>query len=159
MLRKLEQAQAKWGGASQVIDAWLLARKQLLITYCNLAGLPPYESKERSLPSPETISHFCEQLVDYVSTGHFEVYEQIVSGCAGEGDSQPAEKLLPQISATTETALRFNDQYAEVNEDLEFASFDRDLSELGQEMEERFAIEDQLLDHLYQHSQQSAAAK
>ncbi|MGY5451798.1 sigma D regulator [Agarivorans sp. MS3-6] len=159
MLSKLEKAQAKWGGASQVIDAWLLARKQLLIGYCEMAGLPPYDSAERSLPPLAEITQFCQKLVDYASTGHFEIYEQIVSECASDGDTLPGEKLLPQITATTDTALAFNDKYAEVSEDLELASFDRDLSQLGQEMEERFAIEDELLDHLYQHSQQSAAAE
>ncbi|WP_220719214.1 sigma D regulator [Agarivorans litoreus] len=159
MLSKLEQAQAKWGGASQVIDAWLDARKQLLIAYCKLAGLPPYDSDERSLPALPQITQFCQQLVDYASTGHFEIYEQIVSECANDGDTLPGEKLLPQITETTDTALAFNDKYAEVNEDLELGSFDKDLSLLGQEMEVRFAIEDELLDHLYQHSQQSAAAE
>ncbi|MEE1675710.1 MULTISPECIES: sigma D regulator [Agarivorans] len=159
MLSKLEQAQAKWGGASQVIDAWLDARKQLLIAYCELAGLPPYDSDERSLPALSQITQFCQQLVDYASTGHFEIYEQIVSECANDGDTLPGEKLLPQITETTDTALAFNDKYAEVNEDLELGSFDKDLSLLGQEMEVRFAIEDELLDHLYQHSQQSEAAE
>ncbi len=159
MLTKVEQAQAKWGGTSQVIDAWLGARKKLLIAYCELAGLPPYDKLERSLPTAPKISQFCELLVDYVSTGHFEVYEQIVNECASDGDNAPGERLLPLITETTDTALTFNDNYAEVDENIELNSFDRDLSQLGQEMEERFEVEDELLDHLYQHSQQQAAAE
>ncbi|GGB17414.1 Rsd/AlgQ family anti-sigma factor [Agarivorans gilvus] len=159
MLRKVEQAQAKWGGASQVIDAWLSARKKLLIAYCELAGLPPYDKLDRSLPDASKISQFCEQLVDYVSTGHFEIYEQIVNECANDGDTTPGERLLPLITETTDIALSFNDSYAEVDENIELNSFDRDLSQLGQEMEERFEVEDELLDHLYQHSQQQAAAE
>ena len=46
-----------------------------------------------------------------------------------------------------------------MDDNIELNSFDRDLSQLGQEMEERFEVEDKLLDHLYQHSQQQAAAE
>ncbi len=151
MLNKLEQAQAKWGGTSQLIDAWLTARQQLLISYCQLAGMPPYEKKDAGLPCAEAIQRFCEQLVDYVSTGHFEVYEQIIRECA-ENAAQLSEILLPKITETTEIALSFNDKYADTSAELEFTGFDQDLSDLGQTMEARFAIEDQLVDMLHRHS-------
>ncbi|WP_026972184.1 Rsd/AlgQ family anti-sigma factor [Aliagarivorans marinus] len=153
MLTRLEQAKAKWGGASQVIDNWLEARKELLISYCEIAGLPPYESADRGLPENDKIVSFCEQLVDYASTGHFEVYDQIAERC----EAGSSEALISKITATTDTALAFNDRYAEVDDqELELANLDRDLSALGQTMEERFAIEDKLLDALYQQAQQTS---
>ena len=150
MLTQIENAKQKWGGAHEAIDNWLHERQQLLVQYCELAGLPPFERESGALPHKRDIRSFCELLVDYVSAGHFEVYDKIVAGCDEPKTSKEiTEDLYPKISATTDSALDFNDTYAEVAVDQDLASFDVNLSELGQKLEERFALEDRLIHSLH----------
>ena len=87
MLTKLEQAKEEWGGTLSVIDNWLEARQGLVVLYCELAGLPPYQRETRCLPVQKKITQFCQMLLDYASTGHFEIYEQIIMQCKLDGES------------------------------------------------------------------------
>ncbi|GAB5379571.1 MAG: Rsd/AlgQ family anti-sigma factor [Aliiglaciecola sp.] len=142
MLGQVETAKQKYAGIDQSVDTWLQERQQLLVQYCQLAGLPPFENRSGGLPSLESIRSFCETLVDYVSAGHFEVYGQLT---ADTKDFDHNNTINPIISETTEDALAFNDAYAEIGEQDQLASFDKSLSHLGQRLEERFALEDELL--------------
>ena len=153
MLIKLEQAKEEWGGTLTIIDTWLEARQGCVVLYCQLAGLPPYQQETCSLPEQENITKFCQILLDYASTGHFEVYEQIIAQCKVDGDEnlKIAQELYSRITKTTDTALNFNDKYAENANERALLDFDRDLSELGQIMEGRFEREDQLLEVVHLH--------
>ena len=153
MLTKLEQAKEEWGGTLSVLDNWLDERQKLVVLFCELAGLPPYQQEKHSLPKQETITEFCQILLDYASTGHFEVFEQIIekSRLNGEENLKVAQDLYSQITTTTDTALNFNDKYAEDASESDLLSFDADLSELGPIMESRFEREDQLLAVVHLH--------
>lgn len=153
MLTKLEQVKEEWGGALSIIDTWLEARQECVVLYCQLAGLPPYQQETRCLPEQAKITKFCQILLDYASKGHFEVYEQIIAQCKldGEENLKVAQKLYSRITKTTDTALNFNDKYAENASDKALLDFDKDLSELGQIMESRFEREDQLLEIVHLH--------
>lgn len=153
MLTKLEQAKQEWGGTLAIIDKWLEARQKCIVLYCQLAGLPPYQTEEHSLPEQAKITKFCQLLLDYASKGHFEVYEQIIAQCKldGEENLKIAQELYSRITKTTDTALNFNDKYAENASDKTLLDFDKDLSELGQIMESRFNREDQLLEVVHLH--------
>lgn len=158
MYTRLESAQQKWGGSLTAIDNWLDERQRLIVRYCELASLPPFDKKSgNSLPDLADIQHFCQLLMDYLSAGHFEVYEQIVSQCAVNGhDSRKlADSLYPKIAHSTDMALEFNDQYAEVDSEALSKSFDHDLSGLGQALVERFDFEDELIQTL--HNKHSSA--
>jgi len=61
------------------INNWLLERHKLLIAYCELAGITPNEQDEAALPHDLHIKHFCQILMDYISAGHFEIFEKIIS--------------------------------------------------------------------------------
>lgn len=147
MLTKVQQATEKWSGFNSAIDAWLQERKQLLVQYCQLAGLPPFERADKALPDAKEIESFCEILMDYISAGHFEIYEKILSDT---DDLAKAEELFPKFSDSTDTALSFNDRYANIadDDDVEMKSFDLNLAVLGQQMEERFSYEDELIQTL-----------
>jgi len=157
MLTSLEQAQQRWGGSHKVIDTWLEERQELLVHYCRQAGLPPFNKTHKdTLPTREEILTFCQVLVDYVSTGHFEIYDQVIKECSENGcDSRTlAERLYPIVNETTDIALQFNDRYADNMDDEKAKSFGIDLSNLGQMLAERFSHEDQLLQVLHEkHSQ------
>ncbi|RUO73742.1 sigma D regulator [Idiomarina seosinensis] len=152
MLTKGEQAQKKWGGANDSIDQWLAERQELLINYFKLAALPPYETVRNGLPDIADIREFCGQLVDYVSSGHFEIYGQLVR-TGREKDIQMddlMDDLFPLISDTTDIALDFNDSYGEIENSNDLTQFDRDLSALGEALELRMEFEDRLLNHLHE---------
>ncbi|AWB67117.1 sigma D regulator [Saccharobesus litoralis] len=151
MLSRLESTQAQYGGASKVIDSWLEERQEWLVRYCQLAGLPPFEKNAAALPNQTEVQAFCQVMMDYLSAGHFEIYDQIVSKCEVHGGEsvELARSLTPKIAASTEIAVSFNDKYAEANGDDDYEPFDEDLSTLGQQMEERFEYEDKLIHTLY----------
>ncbi len=153
MLTRSEQAKQRWAGVDTTIDTWLLERQNLLIEYFKLAGLPPYERESQALPAKHDISNFCSLLMDYISAGHFEVYEQIIknSRSAPESTQALAEQLFPLISETTDLALDFNDRYGQLEHDHELDNFDQALSGLGEVLEMRMKFEDQLLHTLEQH--------
>ncbi|WP_394175718.1 sigma D regulator [Thalassotalea litorea] len=154
MLTRLEQAQQQWGGSSNAIDNWLTERQDVLVNYCRLAGLPPFDKADRALPKSSDIQAFCQVLVDYISAGHFEVFDQIVRKCKENGPHSLAlaQRVYPQIARSTDIALTFNDKYADLGEDSELEGFDASLSALGQFLEERFDLEDQLIEALYKTS-------
>lgn len=153
MYTRLQSARQQWGGSSTAIDSWLEERQQLIVSYCKLAALPPFDKQqqENQLPAQEDILVFCQLLMDYLSAGHFEVYDQIVSQCQINGNDSKslAQALYPKISASTDIALEFNDNYAEPSDDNDFTTFDLDLSGLGQALEERFGLEDELIQTLH----------
>ncbi|CAM4084807.1 MULTISPECIES: sigma D regulator [Shewanella] len=151
MLKQLERAEQKWGGSNTLIDQWLNHRRKLLINYCQIAGLPPYEAIDKSLPAFKAVKEFCDLLVDYVSEGHFEVYDRVVTACEKNGESSQtlAQTIVPKISETTDLALDFNDKYTSASDDKILYQLDKDLSSLGDAMETRFQLEDQLLEVLH----------
>jgi len=103
------------------------------------------------LPEPSQIQAFCQILMDYLSAGHFEVYDDIAKACEKKGleSQQLANTIYPRISDTTDIALDFNDKYAEVDAEDLLTGFDNDLSVMGEALEARFALEDELIDNLY----------
>ncbi len=156
MLERCKTAQERWGGVHSIIDRWLQQRKGLIISWDELrqkASFTPADTPN--------IQAFCELLVDYVSTGHFEVYEQLALEARDFHDDTALEcfkRLMPEIDSNTEIVLEFQDKYdteAHCNEllvDLPFA-----LQALGLVMDERFGYEDQLIEELHEaHSEQSA---
>ena len=149
MLTRLEQAEQKWGGIHQLLDTWLAERKTLLVQYCKLAALPPFERNDNALPESQEIKHFCQTLMDYASTGHFELYEKIqdVSSDGGKDEAQ-IKTLTANIKETTDAALSFNDTYAEMDEEHDMSGFVQNITELGEKLEERFELEDKLLENL-----------
>lgn len=91
--------------------------------------------------------------MDYVSAGHFEVYDHLAKEAEDFNDSSARElmnKLYPALTETTQLALDFNDTY-DTSEHSEKAlrKLHEELSRLGEELSERFAMEDQLIDALH----------
>jgi regulator of sigma D len=144
MLKQLEDVKTKWGGKSQTVDNWLNARQQLLINFCNLAGM---DKRNETLPEANEIAHFCECLMDYLSAGHFEVFDILVSDDA-DGQQLKAH-LYPKLTQTTDAALQFNDKFAEAVTTEQAANFDDALAKLGETLEERFGLEDKLIEHMH----------
>ena len=153
MYTRLQNTRQQFGGSLTAIDNWLEERQQLIVAYCKLAALPPFDKGQASqqFPQETEILTFCQILMDYLSAGHFEVYDQIVSQCAVNGSVSKAlaENLYPKIAASTDIALEFNDKYADHTVAAKVVDFNGDLSALGQALEQRFELEDELIQVLH----------
>ncbi|TQV89159.1 sigma D regulator [Aliikangiella coralliicola] len=128
------------------VSDWLAERSQLIIQFCKLSG----NRNQPQLPEYQQVNIFCDILIDYVSAGHFEVYEKIVGACEVNGPSsmQLLEKLYPQISETTDIVVDFNDKYSQNSDNALMTSLDDDLSLLGEAIAKRVELEDSLIDTL-----------
>ncbi|CAM2948911.1 Rsd/AlgQ family anti-sigma factor [Vibrio ordalii] len=149
MLKKLKRTQEQWGGSSDVIDHWLNTRQSLIVEYCKLAALQPCTTKANinELPSPEALQRFCQQLVDYISEGHFKIYDMVMDKWRATGFEATDEinQTYGKIIVTTEPLLNFTDKYAAVSDEDDLENFDSDLSLMGEIIEVRFAVEDSLI--------------
>lgn len=142
MLENCKTAKERWGGVSEIIDRWLEERQEMLVQYCALSGL----SEDLSdVQRGEKLRSFCQILVDYVSAGHFEVYDQLIKEGREFDDAdalQEAGKLYDVVDKTTEKLLDFNDKYLETDD---LVALSGDLSQLGEALEIRFSAEDRLI--------------
>ena len=105
------------------------------------------------------LQRFCEILVDYVSAGHFEVYEQLTSEAKAFGDQRGldlAKQIYPRIEVITEAALAFNDR-CDAGDCHDSASLLDELKRLGQLLHERFELEDCLIEVLHNAHQEQAS--
>ena len=147
MLENCQTLQQHWGGVSEVIDRWLEERRELLVKYCELSEINNFDGANEDHGSK--LQNFCELMVDYVSVGHFEVFEQL----AGEGKAfsdkeglaQGAE-LMKKIQPSTEFILDFNDKYL-ATDDLD--TLTTDLSGIGETLALRFESEDKMIEVLH----------
>ncbi|WP_417617990.1 sigma D regulator [Oceanisphaera sp.] len=140
MLRKMEHTKAKLAGKHQALDTFINARQDLLVEYIRLS------TNKKTLPTPQELSNFCCQLVDYVSAAHFEIYDYVMAAYeAARGNGRTlAERIYPRLKKGTVQALDFHDKYAQADEDA-LLELDQDLSQLGEMLEERFSLEDRLV--------------
>ncbi|MGB0496291.1 MAG: sigma D regulator [Kangiellaceae bacterium] len=130
------------------VSNWLNERNQMLVLFCKLSGY----RNETKLPENKQINTFCDILIDYVSAGHFEVYQQIVNICEknGPGSIRLLNDLYPKISKTTDIVVNFNEKYSEklLENESSLSGFDQDLSVLGEAIASRVDLEDHLIDTL-----------
>jgi len=145
MLEDCKTARERWGGVHSIIDRWLEERQQLLVLYCAVTGV--HESHTQPLTA--AISEFIDILVDYVSAGHFEVYQQLIKE-GEEFDDQVAVELghatIAKIQDSTDMALGFQDRFLVCPNIYEFCSW---MERMGPVLETRFELEDQLIESLH----------
>jgi len=117
-------------------------RQEVLSLYCNFAELKPFSANDavKSL-----LTQFSQLLVDYVSLGHFGVYERVLSGNERRRRVLTVAKdIYPEFSATTDAAILFNDKYDNVEKMDVFEDLEEDLSALGVSLAKRSDLEDRL---------------
>ncbi|HHH38947.1 MAG TPA: Rsd/AlgQ family anti-sigma factor [Sedimenticola sp.] len=130
----------------EMIGKWLRERQQMLVLYCQLAGLEPYTPEK---PVKGLLKDFCQVLVDYIAFGHFEVYDRISRGQERRTRVlRVAEQVYPKVLAVTDLAVAFNDKYDTGGQLPALDELDRDLSRLGSELASRIEMEDQLVSAL-----------
>jgi regulator of sigma D len=148
MLDNCKNAAERWGGVSDLIDKWLKERQALIVGLCNLSVNSGSSQENKA----ERFQSFCQILVDYVSVGHFEVYEQLLHEAAeyNDGGVELGKKIIPQIQVSTEIALSFNDRFDDIHKvDDGIEGLTLELETLGKMLEERFELEDTLIESLH----------
>lgn len=125
-----------------VVKSLVAERTEMLVTYCRLAGVEPFNPPTKSVH--ELLQEFCQVLVDYIAAGHFTLYDRL----GGKNERRKelreiAERVYPRIAESTDAALAFNDKYSDGNGSL--LELSRDLSKLGEEIAVRIDLEDKLI--------------
>ena len=154
MLESCQNAQERWGGVHLLIDRWLQERGELVAAYAAL------NASSAEVVDTQGLQRFCEILVDYVSAGHFEVYEQLTNEAKAFGDQRGldlAKQIYPRIEAITEVALAFNDR-CDSGDCRDGVLIGEELNRLGQLLHERFELEDCLIEVLHNARKQQAVA-
>jgi regulator of sigma D len=145
MLTRIDKTRQLLAGKNESIDALLDARHELLVQFVGLLGNK--NNRKKCLPSCTQVQDFCQHLVDYISAGHFEIYQRVISAIEKASGRQLSivNRILPKIEATTEFALSFNDTYGDGLDEEKLLELDADLNLLGPMLEERFRLEDRLV--------------
>ena len=145
MLNQLESLKERIHGHHKLVDRWLNIRKHLLVAYYNLVGLKPGKESYMQL-NEKALDDFCQSLVDYLSTGHFSIYERILHKLEGNGQLLKATKIWPLLEANTQRIMDYYDSSLETAIDHDNClEFQQVLSDLGEALEARFALEDKLI--------------
>ncbi len=127
--------------------------------YVAVDGMRQFTPKR--VPITIKVQALCQALIDYLSAGHFKVFERLINEFERHDNNSRmlALRLLNQIENSTTAAISFNDIYdteAHCAELLD--ALPEDLSRLGVALAERFELEDQLIERLHQAQQQPSAA-
>lgn len=145
MLNQLEVLTARVGGCSDLVDLCLRAREQLLVAYYQTVGIKPNKESLTTLDE-NALDHFCQCLVDYLSTGHFTIYERFIEELEGTEQLAQAAKLYPSLQANTEAIMQIYDSHLETAIDHDNClEFQGALSMVGEALEARFTLEDKFI--------------
>jgi regulator of sigma D len=89
---------------------------------------------------------FCEALIDYTASAHFQLYRYLADNRERRTSVLSlADELYPRIVETTDQILRFNDKYEAMSLDNSVEFLAVDLSNLGECIAERIRLEDQVI--------------
>ena len=158
MLDLEKSANEIWGTVDGHINHWLEDRQALISSYYTLSGIRAYSKSSK--PSYNKLQAFCELLVDYVSKGHFSIYQDLqLEAQTFSIDQSSLKQTYPKIEITTEIALEFNDKYDVEPEQLAqvISNLTCDLSKLGEAIALRFELEDKLISIIHNRNKQKVA--
>lgn len=145
--------------ARKEIKQLISERNEVLSMYCSMAGCDGSNTVSAAEVGAETLQEFCQILIDYIATGHFELYQRISEGEEKRKDIvRLCDTIFPRIEATTKIAVDFNDMYDGGNNytDSLKSQLSANLSKLGEELATRIELEDQLINTLLASKHQAA---
>ncbi|MFZ2168275.1 MAG: Rsd/AlgQ family anti-sigma factor [Methylococcaceae bacterium] len=117
-------------------------RQEVWSLYCHVAELKPFSANDTV---KNLLTRFSQLLVDYLSLGHFGVYERLLAGTERRQRVLTAAKeIYPEFTSITDAAISFNDKYENIEELNSFDELEQDLSALGERLAKRIDLEDQL---------------
>jgi regulator of sigma D len=129
-----------------LISKWRLQRievNRLLLQLLSgeLLACPPVEQAQ-------SLQALRAELVDYVSTGHFEIYGRVLPRKLRPDPDLHSllQHIFHSIGRSTDTVLGFNDRFAHDSAAIPARPFRQVLIRLSRALQLRFALEEQLLD-------------
>jgi regulator of sigma D len=132
------------------IKQLIAERNSVLSQFYNLASHAD-QNPESSDETLELLQEFCQDLVDYLATGHFEIYRRIEENEERRADIvQLADQIFNRIAETTAVAVAFNDLY-DTSESFNpevLSQLPDQLSKLGEELAIRIDLEDRFINTL-----------
>ncbi len=135
------------GRSREKLATLVKTRTETLSLYSELANQQPFEGDEATR---EALQDFCQALIDYAASAHFQLYRYISDKMERRTPViEVADNIYPRIARTTDMILRFNDKYEGVDlmhcgsEIMECLA--ADLSSLGETLAERIQLEDQVI--------------
>ena len=132
------------------IKQLIAERNNVLSQYYSLASHAD-QNPENSEETMELLQESCQDLVDYLATGHFEIYRRIEEKEERRSEiMQLANQVFDRISETPAVAVAFNDLY-DTSEDFNpdvLNQLPEQLSKLGEELAIRIDLEDRFINTL-----------
>lgn len=121
----------------------LETRTETLALFSALVGMRPFQAGSEV---PMVLQEFCESLVDYSASAHFQLYSYIESDQERRGTVRDlAEQYYPRIAEITQLILEFNEKYDDEEKCEDLSALDRDLTVLGEALAERITYEDKII--------------
>jgi len=125
------------------ISSLVETRTDTLSLLSELASRQPFKPEHST---QQLLQSFCESLIDYTATAHFQLYRHIDENKERRVAAREiAEKVYPRISETTQSFLAFNDKYDCEDHCDNLTELADDLSRLGEELADRIELEDQVI--------------
>lgn len=146
MVNRSKRTRAGWYLVEDMVKRWMQQRIELTQDY--EAIVTPAVNEELVDELSIRINKFCQTLVDYVSAGHFEIYNELITEARefNDGSLGTGMDLCKAIDASTDLALEFNDKFEDNNHNSQLLSqLPRHLVELGSVLNLRFELEDHLI--------------
>jgi len=142
-MRTQAASQERRGSSQDRLNTLLASRTETLALLNQLAGLRPFNpDQELQL----LLEEFCEALVDYTASAHFQLYRFIDEGTERRANlKQIADQVYPHIAETTQQILDFNEKYDNEVKYNNLKTLDKDLSQLAEIIADRIRYEDQII--------------
>jgi regulator of sigma D len=129
-----------------MVKELLKERQHMWSLYCQFA-IQGDEIDERSVEL--ALRGFCQVLIDYISLGHFGIYQRIDEGNERrQSVLTVAQQVYPKLVELTHDAVAFNDKYESMHKESLKMELNTDLSALGESLASRIELEDRLIESL-----------
>jgi regulator of sigma D len=145
---EVQEAVERRSSSINKLHTLLETRTETLALLNQLAAMRPFKADE-SVQS--VLQEFCESLVDYTASAHFQLYRFIEDGMERRAAVKKlAAEIYPRISNMTRIILDFNEKYEDETKLNDLKNLDRDLSLLGEVLADRITEEDKIINVLNQ---------
>ena len=136
------QTKKEWQNR-HLVTALQEERSAVWAMYCKMAEMKPFFADSEKLRP--LLSRFSQLLIDYVSLGHFGIYEHLLTEQQQQAEVLTyANRIYPAFSNTTASAISFNDAYDDGKRNFKTEHLESDLSRLGEHLARRMELEDRL---------------
>lgn len=143
---------------NQRLGQWLQERQTLIVRLCTINNFTIKDLQTNTVN--KEIDEFFQLLIDYVCSGHFEIYHRMIDHIekTAHFDRSFAQESLSSIQASTDLAVFLNDKY-EHQTIKDHDALLKDISALAETLAERFELEDLFIELIEQvgHASQVSA--